>query len=522
MVQQSRLRLLLAVTFVSTAFAQSNLPTQIGAAGPLSTAVPTYPNCAATCLAGATGALPCEETDTRCLCSHQADVRSSVESCLGASNECSPEDTSKAAGYYETVCDALGLDQNGEPSMVIGSSGLATATDIGSIPTASSISSPSRTAASATSSSTSSSAASTDKDDDDDKGLSVATVAGIAAGCAFIAVAIITGLIWLYVKRRDGDDEELESQVKKPGFEAVASSFKTAADKSEKDTEFAMTAIPPRPAPRPQPASRGHDRRPTIAERRQKETRPLHRSPSEAMQTSTYPFPFGDKSAAEASVTSLTLPSSAGKPVSAVVVQRSLSKSQLSDAGSIYSVSSTHSEEAEVVQASEARRSRPTTFYNMYSGGHDGTSSVNLTEQQPMSRGQGSLRKNKFNLQVTTPPPVLPMAGAQPSPNPFTTPPQTRGATNPFTTPGREERSNPFESMGEAMSPVSPQERYNPLAQNPNPQRAEIISGSSFGKFDFEIGDEQQNAGRQPTRSLRDSFFGSLDMGFGKTDKGAR
>lgn len=519
MLQLSRSRLLLAATLISNAIAQSNLPSQITAAAPLATAAATsYPICATNCLAGATGPLPCSETDTRCLCSYQREVRSSVETCLAKSNECSSEDTSEAAGYYETVCQALGLDVNGEPSLAISSGGIATASNVGLIPSSSS--SPTRTSVPSPSSSVINSATNQDdtaEDDKSDDGLSVAAVAGIAAGCAFIVVAIITGFIWMYIKRRDGDEEierEIESQSKKPGFEGGANSFKSVP-KSEKETEFAMTSLPPKHSQHLQPPSRRHDSRPTLAERRQKDPRHLARSPSEAMKASTYPFPFGDKRGAEASVTSLALPSSAGKPVSAVIVEKSPTRSLYSDAGSIYSVSSVHSEHVQVANASEVRRSRPTTFYNLYSGNQDGASSVNASVKPATSRWQGSLRKNKFNLQVSTP--RLDVPSGQPSPNPFTTPPPTRGQTNPFTTPNTEHRQNPFESVHESLSPVSPispQERYDPLAQNFSTRRPDIMSGSSFGKFDFEIAQEGKVAGRRSTRSLRDSFLNTLDSSF--------
>lgn len=523
MLQLHRLRLLLAATFISATIAQADLPSQISAAGPLATSAPSYPTCATNCLAGATGTLLCEETDTRCLCSHQRDVRSSVEACLAASNECSQPEAAQAAGYYETVCRALGLDQNGEPSLSISSGGIATATDVaGLIPTSGPPPTPtSASVASSTPSSTSSASPNrdeTEEDDKDDNGLSVASVAGIAAGCAFIAVAIITALIWMYIKRRDEDHEmirEIESQPKKSGFEGGASSVKTAT-KSEKDAEFAMTALPPKSDQRSPRPPREHDRRPTLAERRHKDPAHLARTPSESIKESRYPFPFGDKIGAEASVTSLTLPSSAGKPVSAVIVQNSPTRTQFSDAGSIYSVSSIHSEEAYVTSASEARLSRPMTFYNLYSGGQDGVSDVNLPKQPAVGRGQGSLRQNKFDLQVTTP--TLQVSGPQPSPNPFTTPPGSQGQQNPFATPKAEPKVNPFESADDAFSPVSPQERLNPLAQNPGPRRSEVLSAGSFGKFDFEISQEDQTSGRVPTRSWRDSFFNSLDTDFDKQD----
>jgi hypothetical protein len=516
MLPQSRLRLLLAATLISTTVAQSDLdlPSQISAASdPRPTSGPSFPPCATSCLSTATNALTCQENDSRCQCSRQDQVRSSVEQCLTASEACSASEAAQAASYYRDVCLALGLDENGEPLLLNTSGGAAIATDNGLVVSASNgPSSPSATPTSASPSGTSGAQQGRENqanDDDDDDGLSVATVAGIAAGCAFVAVAIITGLIWMYVKRRDGDEEivrEIESQAKKPkpGFESSSTTFKSIAKSDEKSTEYALSEIPAK--------ANATRRKPSIAERRNRNPGPLHRSPSEALNKSTYPFPFGDKRGAEASLTNLTLPGSAGKQVSSSIVVQSPARSQFSDQASIYSVSSIHSEEAHVERASEARRSRPTTFYNMYSNGQEGVSSVNLVEPSMPTRGPGSLQKNKANLQIKAPSAKLQVPAAHVSPNPFDSSANGRTqATNPFATPSSEERKNPFND------PKEPRDG----GQSQTSNRSDILSGGSFGKFDFEMSDDN-NRDANGSRTLRDSFFNSLDLGFGSSTSNAR
>jgi hypothetical protein len=515
MLPQYRLRLLLAATLISTTFAQSDLdlPSQISAASnPRPTSAPSFPPCATSCLSTATNALSCQENDTKCQCARQNDVRTSVEQCLAASNACSALEAAQAASYYKDVCLALGLDENGEPLLLNTSAGIAIATDNGLIV------SPSNTPSSASATTTSALPSGTSgaqegsedqENDNDDDGLSVATVAGIAAGCAFVAVAIITGLIWIYVKRRDGDEEivrEIESQAKKPkpAFESSSTSFKSISKSDEKSAEYALSEIPAK--------ANATRRKPSIAERRNRNPQPLHRSPSEALNKSTYPFPFGDKRGAEASLTNLTLPGSAGKQVSSSIVVYSPARSQFSDQASIYSVSSIHSEEARIERASEARRSRPTTFYNMYSNGQDGVSSANLVEPSVPTRGPGSLQKNNNNLQIKAPNAKLQVPAAHVSPNPFNSSPDRRPQSeNPFETPSPEERKNPFND------PKEPRDGGRSQTSN----RSDILSGGSFGKFDFEVMDDNNRDGNG-NRTLRDSFFNSLDLGFGSSTPNAR
>ncbi|KPI40610.1 uncharacterized protein AB675_7547 [Cyphellophora attinorum] len=515
MVQYFRLRLLLAVTFVSLAAAQSDLPSQITAAGASPTGTGSYPPCAAVCLADATGALECSENDSRCLCSHQKDVRTSVEQCLSVSDACSPDDASAAASYYEKVCQGLGLDQDGEPLLAIATGGIATAPNVaGPGPTSpSSTPSSSATASSTPTASTAKDNDDNEKDDQDDGAMSIATVAGIAVGCTFIVVAVISGLIFMYIRRRDDDEEMVHgiaSQVKpKPESDSSASSFKTPAQKvSEKTAEYSLTSLP---SPQPPPKYTRSNPTPTIAARRNNHSaKPLpNTTPSATLNNSSYPFPFGDKNAAEASVTSLALPNSASKPVSAMIVQPSPVRSQFSEQGSIYSVSSIHSEELQVNRASEARRSRPNTFYNLYTHGAEGHSNTDLSPaQQAVGKGQGSLRRNKFDTRVDVPLPLN------------TQHTKASGANeNPFTTPS-DEIHNPFNTSTSTI------ERPNPLrshpsrkGQNPLTQRPGLAkSTGSFGKFDFEIDEEnRKSSGRRSSGLMRNSFFSGLDLGFGKS-----
>lgn len=345
----------------------------------------------------------------------------------------------------------------------------------------------------------------------------------------------------MYIKRRDDNEElihqiESQSQKHKPGFDSSDSSFKGPTSKTiEKPPEYALSAIPPKEPSRMT--------KPTLAERRNRPPHaPLGRSPSEALKKSTYPFPFGDKFRAEESMTSLSLPNSATKAVSANIVhQKSPIGSQFSDQASIYSISSFHSEEAKVENANTARLSRPTTFYNMYSNGAEGHSNVDLPSQpqpapqrgqskksKPFGLGLGSLRRNKFDLQVPTstvrgvevPPPLFSPALQRQqcdNENPFTTPPKTQPPPpkNPFSTPSAsaEERRNPFEATSSSSTS--------------QPQRPGLATSNSFGKFDFEdvsddegIREDIQRHGRKAhSRTLRDSFFDSLDMELGGAGK---
>ena len=509
MVQQSRLRLLLAATFFSIAAAQADLPSQItAAASPLPTSARSYPPCAEVCLAAATNALPCSESDSSCLCAHQQDVRKSVESCLLETSACTAADAGTAASYYETVCRGLGLNEDGRPSTIIANGGLATASSGGVIvPTSSATSTSSEPAPTTSSSSASESGDKSQKEKEDEAGLSVVTVAGIAVGCTFVVVAIITAFIWMYVKRRDEDDDtvrEIESQSKKPKMdsESSTSSFKTPTQKaSEKASEYALSSL----SSQPPPPKYTRSNKPTLADRRHQQAQPLQRTPSETLNTSSYPFPFGDRRAAEASMTSLALPNSASKPVSAIIVTHSPARSQFSDQASIYSVSSVRSQEAQIQRASEARLSRPTTFYNLYSGGAEGQSTANLippkSQNLPVSKSQSSLRPNKLEPRVKVTETV-------------------HNSVNPFTTPDTEPK-NPFDTTTSAT------ERPNPLRSHPSvkykkderPRRSLIKSNtSSFGKFDFEIAAEEDSGGkrRQSSGLLRNSFFTSLDLGIGK------
>jgi hypothetical protein len=334
MVQYVRLRLLLAGTFVSLAAAQSDLPSQITAAGATPTGTGSYPPCAAVCLADATGSLECSENDSRCLCSHQKDVRTSVEQCLSASNACSADDASAAASYYQEVCQGLGLDEDGEPLLAIATGGIATASNVAGLgPTSTGSSTSSR--ATAPSTATPSLAANSDgkeaKDGDggDDGALSIATVAGIAVGCTFIVVAIISGLIFMYIRRRDDDEEMIHGMATqskpKPDYESSASSFKAPKQQvSEKNAAYALSSLS---ASQPPPKYTKINPTATIASRRNNHSaKPLpHTTTSATLTNSSYPFPFGDKNAAEASVTSLALPNSASKPVSAMIRNKAAS-----------------------------------------------------------------------------------------------------------------------------------------------------------------------------------------------------
>ncbi len=167
----------------------SSIPTEIVSAPSSEATSTTYPRCAQTCLAGATASLPCAETDSACLCSHTATIQSSVTSCLNRLNSCSASEASSAASYYNEICLRLGYPT---------SEGRAVS---GLVVTASSVPTTTTRPPSSTAS-RSSTYSPSDLKSSSNATLSVPTVAGIAAGAAFLLVCIITILLCIYIRRR--------------------------------------------------------------------------------------------------------------------------------------------------------------------------------------------------------------------------------------------------------------------------------------------------------------------------------
>ncbi|RMZ75147.1 hypothetical protein DV738_g5638, partial [Chaetothyriales sp. CBS 135597] len=158
--------------------------TQSDAATTYTTAPISYPPCAQSCLAEATNALPCDHSDSQCLCLQAANVQSSVTACLAASGACSATDETSAALYYNTICQALGY------------------------PTVLSSSSTSQfTEAVATAPASTSSAASASQSNV----LPLAAVAGIAAGVALVVAILIAIAVYLYVRHQSRDGDHLHS-----------------------------------------------------------------------------------------------------------------------------------------------------------------------------------------------------------------------------------------------------------------------------------------------------------------------
>ena len=160
----------------------SSVPTEIATAPSSEATSSTYPPCAQLCLADATASLPCAETNSACLCLHASEVKDSVTSCLNNSRACSASEASSAVSYYDEVCLALGYPTSEGQA---GSAPIMTASGRPTVPTQSP--SPTTSESSTPHSHTS---------------LSVPTIAGIAAGAAFLLVCAITVALFFYVRRR--------------------------------------------------------------------------------------------------------------------------------------------------------------------------------------------------------------------------------------------------------------------------------------------------------------------------------
>lgn len=181
--------------------ATSSLPSEIvSAPGADATTSPaTYPPCAGSCLANATASLPCEETDSACLCLHASTVQDSVTSCLNLANSCTPDEIPTAADYYNQICKSLGLATSENQASAAA----------GPIVTASGAPSPVPTRSAAPTSSTTAEASS-------DAPLSVPAIAGIAAGGAFVIVCIVISLIFWYIRRKSSSSANPVVTVESP------------------------------------------------------------------------------------------------------------------------------------------------------------------------------------------------------------------------------------------------------------------------------------------------------------------
>ncbi|RMZ87486.1 hypothetical protein DV736_g5294, partial [Chaetothyriales sp. CBS 134916] len=176
----------------------SAVATSIQSAVPASpTASISYPPCAESCLAEATSTLPCDHSDSRCLCLHASSVQSSVTTCLAASGACSATDQTSAALYYNSICQALGYPTDSDASQLL-TAPVVTAT--GSPPSAPTAT---NTPTQATVPASSSSASAPHSNH-----LPLPAIAGIAAGSAFIVAAVITVAVFMYIRRRSQDCDQ--------------------------------------------------------------------------------------------------------------------------------------------------------------------------------------------------------------------------------------------------------------------------------------------------------------------------
>lgn len=180
--------------------AVSSLPTRITSLVAQPTYSGTIPSCAQSCLSEATGSLPCQDTDSRCLCLHTSDVQNSVKFCLSSSNACSKTDTEVAVAYYGNICQALGY-QTDLTTTAIGSAGPQPTVDIVSA-TGQPSPVPTQIIATSTPSSTS----------NQNSGLSTPVIAGIAAGVALFLAITITTAVYFILQRRSRRDIIIHSE----------------------------------------------------------------------------------------------------------------------------------------------------------------------------------------------------------------------------------------------------------------------------------------------------------------------
>lgn len=504
----------------------SSVPTKIASAPSSEATSSSYPPCAQLCLADATATLPCAETNAACLCLHASAVKSSVTACLSSSNACSPNEALSAASFYDERCMVLGYPTSeGESAAgpIIIATGRPTAVPTrGPSPTASDASAP----ASHTS-------------------LSVPTIAGIAAGAAFLLICIITIVLYLYVRRRSTkpsnptvtiespDPSNPRNRLRKtvslrqsalfspddPEWNEKLTHIATLTD-SEKYLEHNMSyshierkkSLPQTPDtltnnsftfnPFDKEISTPVPRLPPPAYNNTPTPRTKDRPPS-----IIYPSPFNPRLLFERSISNLSNPIS-GRPSTPQV--RAPSATQFSDKGSIYSATTwdTHSRssseashggqahqedtgDVEVARVSTLimQRSRPTTLdFEALTP----TTQVNLSGTlRPAS--PPFLSQFSSDTTVASAMPISKTGAKAPKPASLTLRTMPTAPTNP----------NPFsEPPTSPVSPISP----TSVEMSALPDHSHTVSGVSFGRFDFE---ESQDRARE-------SFMGNTDFGFGK------
>lgn len=197
---------LLSSSQASALTAQSTqVPTSIvSAAAPASTnssdTLSSIPECTRPCLTKATLSLPCEATDTQCLCAHSQQIHDRTLTCLAGST-CSESDIDLTANYYDDLCLSLGY-----PLSAVGTE-IATAT------------SPSPTSPELVSSASSSSigATGTSATQQSSPGqkstLKVSIIVGVAIGVAIVLIGTIAAGCWFLGRRRRQEEHDQAEKI---------------------------------------------------------------------------------------------------------------------------------------------------------------------------------------------------------------------------------------------------------------------------------------------------------------------
>ena len=200
-----------------------DVPTSIvSAAAPASTnssnSLSAIPDCTRSCLTKATLSLPCEATDTQCLCAHSQQIHDRTLTCL-ADSTCSESDITLTTNAYHNLCVSLGYP--------LSSTGTGATTPSSSLPLAS------NGAASATQSSSSSSSTTAENSSKSNSNTKIYIIAGVAVGVGLILIATITACFCLVTRRRKKqlEQEANEKAVSPPTPPPMTSSSATLTPK---------------------------------------------------------------------------------------------------------------------------------------------------------------------------------------------------------------------------------------------------------------------------------------------------
>ena len=495
----------------------SSIPTEIATAPSSAATSSTYPPCAQLCLADATASLPCAETNSACLCLHASTVKKSVTSCLSNSKACLASEADIAASYYDEVCLALGYPTSEGQAA---SAPIMTASGRPTVPTQ-----------------TPSSTASDSSTPQPHTSLSVPTIAGIAAGAAFILICVVTVLLYLYVRRRSTkpsnptvtiespDPSNPKNRLHKtvslrqsalfspddPEWNEKLSHIATLA-RDEKYLEHNFSHIE-RKKSLPQTPPPVYTKAPIkTSPHPSKTTNSVRRTQNKNSRPPSiiYPSPFNPRLLFERSISNLSNPIS-GRPSTPQV--RAPSETQFSDKGSIYSATTRSSfsdmdfeEERDTPRESaggvELARGSTSIMHPSCPTTLDGerlappapyTTTDTLRPARPPFLSQFS-----SDTTIASTIPTNPAGTRAAKPAPLTL------RTIPSATTTSSANLDPFSEA--ANSPVSPISPISVDVSAPGDHN-HTVSGASFGRFDFE------SASGERSDRTRESFMGNMHFG---------